>query len=137
LSAFHSQEEVEEIRAEERIERLADRLAAAAAPIWRFGDGAGGYVRELLEDAFDRAGLLREPRRPSLPRKVRIPAALRKAVLERDGYRCVACGGWRDLTLDHRIPESVGGPTTVDNLQAMCQPCNSRRGVQSPAGAPA
>jgi len=51
----------EQIRAEQRaeasVELLAAALAEAAAPIWRLGDGRGGYVREVLEQAFRSAGL--------------------------------------------------------------------------------
>lgn len=61
-------------------------------------------------------------------RKARIGRAMSRAVMERDAYRCVACGTHLNLTCDHIIPESKGGPTTLDNLQTMCQPCNSRKG---------
>jgi 5-methylcytosine-specific restriction endonuclease McrA len=47
---------------------------------------------------------------------------------ERDAYRCQECGSWHDLTVDHVIPESKGGPTTLENLRVLCQPCNSRKG---------
>ena len=60
--------------------------------------------------------------------KAKIPAALRTAVFERDAYRCVACEGYRDLTCDHIVPESKGGPTSLENLQAMCRSCNSSKG---------
>ena len=32
------------------------------------------------------------------------------------------------LTKDHIIPRSKGGPSTMDNLQTMCAPCNCRKG---------
>lgn len=83
------------------------------------------------------AGLLREmrsaagadPVRPRYQKKV-IPAALRTAVFERDAYRCVQCGSWKDLRADHVVPEVHGGPTTLENLQTLCQPCNSRKGAR-------
>lgn len=62
-------------------------------------------------------------------KKAKIPHDLRKLVYERDAYRCVTCGTHIDLTLDHTIPESKGGPTTFDNLKTMCRPCNSKKGV--------
>lgn len=61
--------------------------------------------------------------------KARISPELRMAVMRRDGHRCVVCGSGEDLSADHLIPESAGGETTLDNLQAMCRPCNSRKGV--------
>ena len=59
-----------------------------------------------------------------------IPASLRTAVYERDGYRCVTCGSAESLSLDHIIPFSKGGPDTFENFQTMCRPCNSRKGAR-------
>jgi len=64
--------------------------------------------------------------------KERISKFIRRQVIERDGYHCVYCD--EDLTqgeihLDHVIPESKGGPTTVDNLQVTCRKCNTAKGV--------
>lgn len=59
-----------------------------------------------------------------------IPSALRDAVLERDGYRCRHCGTTEDLQMDHVHPWSLGGPTTLANLQALCGPCNREKGAR-------
>jgi hypothetical protein len=59
-----------------------------------------------------------------------IPAGLRTRVFERDAYRCKRCGAYRNLTADHVIPESKGGPTALDNLQTLCRSCNSRKGTR-------
>ncbi len=59
-----------------------------------------------------------------------IPLRLRYAVLERDGFRCVACGAVPDsrhrinLEIDHKKPRAEGGTTTLDNLQTLCTRCN-------------
>lgn len=62
-------------------------------------------------------------------RKQPIPAKLRLQVIDRDNGRCRACGiGDRDaLQADHIIPESKGGETSLDNLQALCSVCNNRK----------
>lgn len=57
-----------------------------------------------------------------------ISKKLRKAVYERDHYRCVECGATAHLSLDHIIPWSLGGEDTMENLQTMCRSCNSRKG---------
>jgi len=62
--------------------------------------------------------------------KAKISRRLSKAVFERDAYRCVTCANHVDLTCDHIIPESMGGPTELDNLQTMCRPCNSKKGAR-------
>jgi len=57
---------------------------------------------------------------------------LRDEVLARDGYRCVQCHKTKDdgvtLTLDHVIPFSRGGETTIGNLVTLCQQCNNFHG---------
>jgi 5-methylcytosine-specific restriction endonuclease McrA len=53
---------------------------------------------------------------------------LRPFVYERDGHRCQHCGTGKSLSLDHVIPRSKGGPTTLENLQTLCCPCNSSKG---------
>ena len=60
-----------------------------------------------------------------------IPAGLRYQVLERDGGVCVLDGeGPPEFTLhmDHIVPLSRGGTTTLDNLQTLCSRCNLGKG---------
>lgn len=87
---------------------------------------------------------------PNTLRKVRL------AVYERDGFRCQICG-WsppvpegydgryalgtdddrpgrrpyaiRILELDHIHPFKLGGRFEIDNLQALCNSCNARKGA--------
>lgn len=59
-----------------------------------------------------------------------IPSALRRAVYERDGYACLHCGATDRLSLDHIHPWSRGGEDTLENLQTLCRPCNSRKGAR-------
>lgn len=49
---------------------------------------------------------------------------LRRAVIRRDGGRCVKCGSTVALTVDHRIPIHLGGTHTMTNLQTLCDPCH-------------
>ena len=55
---------------------------------------------------------------------------LRYQVLKRDNFKCCACGASPakdpsvELHIDHIIPWSKGGETTIDNLQALCSRCN-------------
>lgn len=65
-------------------------------------------------------------------KKQYIPLNLRRAVIDRDGLHCVFCD--EDLTdkeihLDHVIPESRGGLTTLNNLQVTCRKCNTSKGT--------
>ena len=54
----------------------------------------------------------------------RISDKMRRAVYERDGYRCVRCGSRDDLTVDHVQAHSKGGASTLVNFQTLCKPCN-------------
>jgi 5-methylcytosine-specific restriction endonuclease McrA len=67
--------------------------------------------------------------RPRSPRaaKAVVPTDLRWEVWERDDFTCQHCGSRRRLSIDHKVPESKGGTTTLDNLQTLCSPCNSRK----------
>jgi hypothetical protein len=66
-------------------------------------------------------------------RRDRVPAWVRAAVLERDGFVCQLCHGEvarEDVHLDHRIPYSHGGRSTVDNLQVTHSLCNLKKGAR-------
>lgn len=67
-----------------------------------------------------------------LARFVRVPyrraaALTRRAVLERDGHRCVYCERGAD-TIDHVVPRSRGGRNEWTNVVAACARCNHRKG---------
>lgn len=69
----------------------------------------------------------------------KIPVVLkvlsRKNIYLRDHFTCQYCGvrfHERDLTLDHVIPESKGGPSSWNNLVACCVSCNRRKGSKTP-----
>lgn len=52
---------------------------------------------------------------------------IRLKVLVRDGYTCYWCGAPGN-TIDHIIPWSKGGRTTMENCVSACQECNGMRG---------
>ncbi|MCC6783122.1 MAG: HNH endonuclease [Planctomycetes bacterium] len=51
--------------------------------------------------------------------------ALRRKILDRDGHRCVHCGGRRGLHAHHVEWRSKGGATTPANLITLCARCHS------------
>jgi len=59
-----------------------------------------------------------------------ISLQLRYQILKRDNFKCCACGTSPakipsvELHIDHIIPWSKGGETTLENLQTLCSKCN-------------
>jgi 5-methylcytosine-specific restriction endonuclease McrA len=72
-----------------------------------------------------------------LKRMIRRPpgrlALNRRNVLRRDQYTCQYCGRHSsDLTIDHVLPKSRGGPNAWDNLVAACRACNLKKKNRTP-----
>jgi hypothetical protein len=63
------------------------------------------------------------------PTREPIPRDVRLTVWERDGGRCVECESDFELQYDHLIPLTLGGATSVANLQLMCASCNKAKGA--------
>lgn len=84
-----------------------------------FVDYANGTGAEFAEHQVQvsASGLHKTPRDPSL--------RLRWRVLQRDRYRCCACGASGvELQIDHIHPWEKGGETVLENLQTLCSKCN-------------
>lgn len=129
---------IKEAAATQRLRAFLEALAEDLTYYWHWGDGDGGWFLEQLAIAVEQTGRpwphyvprLHAVLRDSTYRKQAVPRRLAKQVFERDAYRCVTCGTHIDLTCDHIVPESKGGPTTLENLQTMCRPCNSKKGAR-------
>jgi hypothetical protein len=68
----------------------------------------------------------------SSTRKLRkiITSKLRMEVHKKLGFKCLKCGSEEDIHLDHIIPDSKGGETSLDNLQPLCRKCNISKGIK-------
>src|SRR5919206_19407 len=67
-----------------------------------------------------------------VPRDTHGRKITRRAVFARDGWTCQYCGSRSNLTVDHVIPRSKGGPSSWENIVASCAPCNRRKGDHLP-----
>lgn len=105
-------------------------------------------MQEVAERVLNDARVLRTPSQvvpvPSiirLRRYVRRPhrqrlAFNRKNVFRRDDHTCQYCGRRsHDLTLDHVMPRSRGGPTSWENVVACCRSCNASKRDRTPSEA--
>jgi len=55
--------------------------------------------------------------------------SIREYVKERErSGECIYCGAKTELTLEHILPVSKGGPDSPDNAIWVCQHCNSSKG---------
>lgn len=54
-----------------------------------------------------------------------IPAATRRAVYRRDGWRCALCDDVRGLQIHHVMPRSAGGSDDEMNLVTLCWRCHA------------
>jgi HNH endonuclease len=87
----------------------------------------------IVQGIEDRRLSMDEPVIVQLLANVRVPRMVlrptRANIILRDEETCQYCGKHvRDLTLDHVIPRSRGGPSTWENLVASCRACNGRKG---------
>lgn len=63
----------------------------------------------------------------------KITPKIRFTILERDGFKCVACGVSAQeakLQVDHIKPVSKGGTFLDSNLQTLCWKCNAGKGAK-------
>jgi len=55
----------------------------------------------------------------------RIPTAVRRAVYQRDDFRCVLCFDNRSIHVHHIQRRSQGGKSQVNNLVCLCPTCHA------------
>lgn len=103
----------EELKFREEVEREKEIIRAKN----RQKEARKKAMDELIEsgEVFPQSG------RPPIPRD------LVDAIWRRDGGKCVYCGSTENLQIDHIIPFSRGGATSMENLQILCQKCNCQK----------
>ena len=85
-----------------------------------------GFVRSVSHH-YAVPSVVRLDRYVNVPRR-RIVLS-KTNILKRDHYKCQYCENkTKDLTVDHVIPRSKGGPSTWENLVCACFNCNNKKG---------
>jgi len=91
---------------------------------------ANGHKLHSITQTFPMPSVIR------LNRYVRAPykgvSLTRQNIFKRDNFECQYCLTRKDLTLDHIIPSSKGGPHTWNNLVTACKRCNTKKGDFTP-----
>lgn len=80
-----------------------------------------------INEFIDKDPMIRKFR--ELDRKS-VSGSVRFQVLAKSKGVCMACGAKSTeafLHVDHIVPKSLGGPTEVNNLQALCYKCNTEK----------
>jgi 5-methylcytosine-specific restriction endonuclease McrA len=95
----------------------------------------GAQTLHSEKAAFARPFVIRLTAYVRVPRDAHRRKITRRAVFARDDWTCQYCGARSNLTVDHVIPRSKGGPSSWDNIVASCAPCNRRKGDRTPAQA--
>jgi len=135
-------------RQESRVRMLAFNTLRAAqktvSPKEHLGTIIDSFTYDLtseqrVEVINSRKKIYLGPRRRLSPEEIRkysrsIPKSWREEILKKANQRCVHCGGALNeetVHIDHINPFSLGGLTVMDNLQALCAPCNLSKGNRS------
>jgi 5-methylcytosine-specific restriction endonuclease McrA len=119
------------------------RFSAHSIESWRELSAIEAIDRSPEQDWIRAVGYeLQAPRVIRLPHCDRRPRHglrfNRRNVFARDANRCQYCGKsfpTSELSLDHVVPKSRGGPTSWENIVCACVSCNVRKGGRTPGEA--
>jgi 5-methylcytosine-specific restriction protein A len=56
-----------------------------------------------------------------------VTTEVRIDIYRKHNFMCNECGSTKNRTIDHIVPISRGGKTTLDNLQLLCASCNAKK----------
>lgn len=105
-----------------------------------------GKVEVLAEHDIEKRAVTFSFKLPAVVRLLRFIKVRRRGyvpftrsnIYARDGFRCQYCGhehDTEDLTFDHVLPASRGGPRTWENIVTACVGCNKKKDNRTPAEA--
>lgn len=91
-------------------------------------------VKEAYQNAIER-GRVVWGKGEKTEGQFRVSVARRMLVLQRDNFKCQACGDSpainKDtvLEIDHKTSRANGGSNEIENLQTLCRRCNKGKGA--------
>ena len=122
-----SKEEIKEIILSQLVKERSEEKVGVNNHIQRLN-----LERESIEADLSRVRDQLAGIESSLSRK-KLPENTRLSIYAKHDYKCATCGV--DLRLvtphiDHIVPIAKGGPDTLENMQALCQSCNLKKGAR-------
>ena len=112
-------------RAREAIE--ARQLIAKTVPVRFLMD-----YEKREQDEYNKEQQTLQEQQEETEQATQNPRYINRAVMtevwNRDRGKCVRCGSQQALEFDHIIPVSLGGSSTTQNVQLLCQTCNRSKG---------
>jgi len=122
------------------IEQAAVHVATRSVA-WSLGDSPLAVLRGGTNAGTGRQSILEVPAILALSGNSRLnlfdvaPSFSKTKLIRRDRQTCAYCGDphdMRDLTVDHILPASRGGPLSWMNTVAACRACNARKADRTP-----
>lgn len=93
----------------------------------------GRYGFKIWVGKKETPGLCNNEKERRSRERSKLKPGMRYDVMKRDGFKCCICGATstdESLVVDHIKPISKGGKTKMDNLQTLCNTCNSGKGAK-------
>jgi len=109
---------------------------AKSAVAWSLGEIVaryhGGYQEDGTQSYLETPSIIAIRGHGFNPQKHAKVGISNRTLFGRDRNICAYCGGhfanFRELSRDHIIPRSRGGPNTWMNIVTSCRKCNARKG---------
>jgi len=114
------------------IDREASRRRRAADPVGTRDQERRNLARWRAAHPEENLATKHRRRARAVAASGRFTAGEWRALKAKYGFRCLCCGKVEPevkVTADHVIPLASGGGNGIDNIQPLCGPCNSRKGL--------
>lgn len=105
----------------EKIEKLQGRMAHKNPHL---------SLGELVEQLCDLALKELDHGRPVKKPRLGSHAEISRDIWRRDKGQCTNCGSGHAVEKDHKIPQALGGESTLENQRLLCRSCNQRAAIE-------
>lgn len=82
------------------------------------------YIDGVLKREMQKFEYMKRAGQDAPAPRQRLTEEVRSEVWRRDSGQCARCGSREQLEFDHIVPVSLGGSSTVRNIELLCEACN-------------